>query len=90
MAISPDGRFLAWPVRDEKVKYPDLQSPNATHDGSRIRLYDIAADKFVDRYPGFKGDAKDLAFTADGKQIVTLDRLGVHVPLPARPADRAP
>lgn len=76
MAISPDGRFLAWPVRDEKEKYPDLQSPNVTHDGSRIRMYDVAADKHIDRFPGFKGDAKDMAFTADGKQIVTVDQHG--------------
>ena len=46
------------------------------YDGSRIRLYDIAADKFVDRFPAFKGDAQDLAFTNDGKKLVTVDQHG--------------
>jgi len=36
-------------------------------------LYDIAADKFVDRFPGFKGDASNLTFTNDGKTLVTVD-----------------
>src|SRR5439155_18079020 len=40
---------------------------------SRIRLYDIAGDKFVDRFPGFKGDSYDVAFTSDGKLLVTVD-----------------
>ncbi len=75
LAISPDGRFLAWPVRDDKVKFTDPHNPNnVTYDGSRIRLYDIAADKVVDRFPGFKGDAQDLAFTNDGKKLVTVDQ----------------
>ncbi len=73
LALSPDGRFLAWPVSDESVQYTDPQTPNITYYGSRIRLYDIAADKFVDRFPAFKGDAQDLAFTTDGKKLVTSD-----------------
>jgi hypothetical protein len=43
------------------------------HEGSRIRMYDVAADKFVDRFPGFKGDAHDPTFTNDGKKLVTVD-----------------
>lgn len=73
LAMSPDGRFLVWPVEDKSVHFPDPHSPNVSHDGSRIRLYDIAADRFVDRFPGFKGDAHDLTFTNDGKKLVTVD-----------------
>src|SRR5262249_15032936 len=76
LAISPDGRLLAWPVRDESAQFTYPQTPNWIYDGSRIRLYDIAADKFVDRFPAFKGDAHDLAFTSDGKKLVTVDGYG--------------
>jgi RNA polymerase sigma factor (sigma-70 family) len=74
MAMSPDGRFLVWAIADDKVKFTDPQQPpNMIFDGSRIRLYDIAADKFVDRFPGFKGDANDLTFTDAGKTLITVD-----------------
>ncbi len=73
MAISPDGRFLAWPVDDDSVQFKDPQDADSTYYGSRIRLYDIAGDKVVDRFPAFKGDAQDLAFTGDGKKLVTVD-----------------
>ena len=76
LTISPDGRFLAWPVRDESAQFTYPQTPTWIYDGSRIRLYDIAADKFVDRFPAFKGDAHDLAFTRDGKKLVTVDGYG--------------
>src|SRR6202035_3611398 len=69
----PDGRFLAWPVRDESAQFTYPQTPNWIFDGSRIRLYDIAADKFVDRFPGFKGDAHDLTYTDEGKRLITVD-----------------
>ena len=73
MAISPDGRFLAWPVDDSSVTFADPQEPGTRFNGSRIRFYDIAADKTVDRIPTFKGAAQDLAFTADGKKLVIVD-----------------
>jgi RNA polymerase sigma factor (sigma-70 family) len=76
LTLSPDGRFLAWPVRDESAQFTYPQTPNWIYDGSRIRLYDIAADNFVDRFPAFKGDAHDLAFTSDGKKLVTVDGYG--------------
>ena len=76
LTMSPDGRFLAWPVRDESARFTYPQTPTWIYDGSRIRLYDIAADKFVDRFPAFKGDAHDLAFTRDGKKLVTVDGYG--------------
>jgi RNA polymerase sigma factor (sigma-70 family) len=76
MAISPDGRFLAWPVSDSGVTFADPQAPGVRFDGSRIRLYDIAADKYVDRFPAFKGAAQDVAFSEDGKKLVTAEGSG--------------
>jgi RNA polymerase sigma factor (sigma-70 family) len=74
MAMSPDGRFLVWPIVDASVQFTDRQDPRTIREGYRLRLYDIAADKFVDRFRGFKGDAHDLTFTKDGKKLVTVDR----------------
>jgi RNA polymerase sigma factor (sigma-70 family) len=73
LALSPDGRFLVWPVADESVKYADPAQPNAIHTGNRLKLYDLAADRFVERFPGFKGDAQELAFAPDGRTLVTVD-----------------
>jgi len=76
LAISPDDRFLAWPVSDEGVRFTDPKTPGTIYFGSRIRLYDLAAEKFVDRFPSFKGAAHDLAFTSDGKSLVTVEGHG--------------
>ena len=46
---------------------------NATHTGSRLRLYDLAGGKFVDRFGGFEGDAQEVAFAPDGRSLVTVD-----------------
>ncbi len=72
--LSPDSRLLVWLVSDESVQFTDPQDPRSIYYGSRIRLYDIAADKFVDRFPAFKGGNQDLAFTTDGKKLVTADQ----------------
>jgi RNA polymerase sigma factor (sigma-70 family) len=74
LAISPDGRFLAWPVADYDVKFAVPQEPGTLYYGTRIRFYDIAADRTVDRIPAFKGDVADLAFSNDGKRLVTVER----------------
>ena len=72
--MSPDGRFLAWSVEDESIHFrDDPHNPMVIYTGSRIRLYDIAADKLVDRFPGFKGDASALTFIDGGKTLVTVD-----------------
>jgi RNA polymerase sigma factor (sigma-70 family) len=76
LAISPDGRFLAWPVADYSVTFAVPHEPGSLFYGSRIRFYDIAADKSVDRIPAFKGAAQDLAFTGDGKKLVTAEGTG--------------
>ncbi|HWG42285.1 MAG TPA: sigma-70 family RNA polymerase sigma factor [Gemmataceae bacterium] len=59
MTMSPDGRTLAWFVIDGDVK---------------IHLFDLAADRLVERFPAFKGGDQDLTFTAGGKTLVTVDR----------------
>lgn len=73
LALSPDGRFLVWPVADNAVQYTNPAEPNAIYTGNRLKLYDVAADRFVERFPGFKGDAQELAFAPDGKTLVTID-----------------
>jgi RNA polymerase sigma factor (sigma-70 family) len=73
IALSPDGKHLVWPVVDESVKFRDPQQPGAIHTGSRLRLYDLDAGRFLDHFPGFQGDARTLAFAADGKTLVTVD-----------------
>jgi RNA polymerase sigma factor (sigma-70 family) len=74
MALSPDGRYLVWPVTDEGVRFTDPREPNTIYFGSRLRLYDLDAGRFVERFPGFKGNTHDLAFTPDGKSLLTVDR----------------
>jgi RNA polymerase sigma factor (sigma-70 family) len=76
LAISPDGRFLAWPVSDDRVTFTEPPTAGSRYSGTRIRLYDLATDRVVDRFPTFKGSAQDLAFTSDGKKLVTVDQHG--------------
>jgi RNA polymerase sigma factor (sigma-70 family) len=76
MAISPDGRFLAWPVEDYSVTFRVPGITDSLYYGSRIRFYDIAADKTVDRIPTFKGQPQELVFTDGGKKLVTAERNG--------------
>ena len=73
-ALSPDGRFLVWPVPDEAVKFTLPGRPNVTYTGSRLRMIDVAAGTPVERFGGFEGDPHDLFFTPDGKTLVTVDR----------------
>jgi WD40 repeat protein len=79
LALSPDGQFLVWPVADPSVKYAEPAQPNATYTGNRLKLYDLATDRFVERFIGFKGDAQMLAFAADGKTLVTVDHQNATV-----------
>jgi WD40 repeat protein len=73
LAMSPDGRFLVWPVEDDKLTFTEPDSPNVRFQGNRLRLYDIDAGRFVDHFPGFQGDANDLTFTSGGTTLVTVD-----------------
>jgi RNA polymerase sigma factor (sigma-70 family) len=67
VVASPDRRFLAWTVR-------------ADYGNSRIRLYDVAADRILDPVlrssAGFSvigGEATVAAFLPDGKSLLTLE-----------------
>ena len=73
IALSPDGRYLTWPIEDESLKYSPPAHPTWIYTGCRIRLYDLTADKFVARFPAFKGDAWTSAFTPDGETLLTVD-----------------
>jgi RNA polymerase sigma factor (sigma-70 family) len=73
VALSPDGRWLAWSVRDPNVRFKDPGEPNTMYDGSRICLYDLTAGRQSDHFPGFAGYANELWFTADGTTLVTVD-----------------
>jgi RNA polymerase sigma factor (sigma-70 family) len=75
-AVSPDGRFLAWPAADETVQFKDPDRPNMTYTGSRLRLFDVTTGKPVERFDAFAGDANDLFFTADGKTLAAVDHDG--------------
>ncbi len=79
VALSPDGRFLAVPVDDTSAKCTDPPTPNASQYGSRIRLYDIAADRYIDRFRAFPGNASDVAFTEDGAKLITTEVYGSRV-----------
>ncbi|HVL13516.1 MAG TPA: sigma-70 family RNA polymerase sigma factor [Gemmata sp.] len=73
LALSPDGRYLVWPVEDETVKFRVPDEPGTTYTGSRLRMLDLTTGKFVEQFGGFEGDAHDLFFTAEGKTLLTVD-----------------
>jgi RNA polymerase sigma factor (sigma-70 family) len=79
VAASPRGRLLAWSVEDSTVKFKDPEHANWTHDGSRIRLYDLVAGRLLDRFPGCAGYTHELAFSPDGTRLVTVDHHVNHV-----------
>jgi RNA polymerase sigma factor (sigma-70 family) len=70
MALSPDGRLLAWLVAD-----------TAPHERSRIRLYDLDAGRQLDDFPASAGDGHCIFFGPDGKRLLTVDRGGGGVRL---------
>jgi RNA polymerase sigma factor (sigma-70 family) len=76
IALSPDGRFLAVPVDDSSASFEDPGNPIHGPYGARVRLHDLAADKYLDPFPAFKGEAQGVAFTEDGKRIVTSEGSG--------------
>ncbi len=67
VVASAERRFLAWAVRN-------------VYGNSRIRLYDVAADRVIDPvlrssegFPEIGGEACVLAFLPDGKSLLTLE-----------------
>ena len=74
MAMSPDGKYLVWASADPSIKFHNPQHPrNWTTTGTRIRMYDMAGDKFVERFAGCEGEAHDITFSNDGKKIIAID-----------------
>src|SRR5439155_10870931 len=73
IALSPDGRLLAYATVAPDVKVKDPEQPNITHEGGRVRLWEMIADRPLDRFPAFPGQAHDLHFAADGKTLVSVD-----------------
>jgi RNA polymerase sigma factor (sigma-70 family) len=80
IALSPgvpgaagSGRLLAYATVAPDVKFKDPNNPNTTHEGGRVRLWEMIADRPLDRFPAFPGQAHDLHFTADGKTLVSVD-----------------
>jgi RNA polymerase sigma factor (sigma-70 family) len=71
VVASPDGRFLAWAVPDESVRIVPRPVRSAGI-GSRVRLYDVAGQRVIDRFPAFKEDATVAAFLPDGNTLLTL------------------
>ena len=63
LALSPDGQVSSVAGRGS----------DGEGSGSRLNLYDLATDRLDERFPGFKGDAQELAFALDGKTIVSVD-----------------
>jgi RNA polymerase sigma factor (sigma-70 family) len=76
IALGPDSRYLVWHVWDEKIRYTIPAYPKATFIGSRLRLYDMTTNRFVERFPGMKDDPhnlfSDLFFTPDGRTLLTI------------------
>jgi WD40 repeat protein len=73
IALSPDGRLLAYGTAAPDAKFKDADNPNITREGGRVRLWEMIADRPLDRFPAFPGQPHDLHFTADGKTLVSLD-----------------
>jgi RNA polymerase sigma factor (sigma-70 family) len=54
------------------VASPDARFLAWAVGGSQIRLYDVAAERFIDRFRVVRGDASVVAFLPDGKTLLTL------------------
>ena len=72
-ALSPDGRFLVWPMADESIQFKRPGDPNTIYTGSRLQMLDLETGTMIDRFGGFEGNPYDLFFTLDGKSLVTVD-----------------
>jgi RNA polymerase sigma factor (sigma-70 family) len=79
LALSPDGRYLAWLEPDNQVRFTIPQLPKSIPHRSCIRLFDIAADKLVGRIFSFKRDVQSFAFDPTGKKLVTVEGQGTVI-----------
>ncbi len=73
VAFSPDGAEVV----TASALAGDIPKPSADNS---IRLWDIASGKQVQRFdiPGYQG-AISMQFSADGKRLLTVDRLNIRV-----------
>ena len=71
VVASPDGRFLAWAVEIDS-RTPDPSGRKWYQLASRVRLYDVAGQRVIDRLPGFADLAAVAGFLPDGKTLLTL------------------
>jgi RNA polymerase sigma factor (sigma-70 family) len=72
--LTQDGRFLAWSITDDTVRTPDPSHSGWVHSGSRLHLYDIVTEQFLNRFSAVKDEACVQAILPDRKTILTLDR----------------
>ncbi len=73
IAMSGDGKYLVWSVPDKKRTYTDPNFKNVAYEVNRLQVYDIEADRVLDRFADFQGDATEIAFVAEDKKLVTVD-----------------
>ena len=71
VVASPDGRFLAWAVEIDS-EHPDPSGRKWGGIASRVRLYDVAGLRVIDRFQGFPDQGSAAAFLPDGKTLLTL------------------
>jgi RNA polymerase sigma factor (sigma-70 family) len=71
VVMSPDSRLLAWAVEIDS-RNPDPTGRRWYQVASRVRLYDVAGRRVLDRLPGFPWHGSVVAFLPDGKTLVTF------------------
>ena len=71
IALSPDGRLLAYATAAPEVKFKDPDQPNVTREGGRVRLWEMIADRPADRFPAFPGQApRGVAVPTSGSAVI--------------------
>jgi WD40 repeat protein len=73
MALSPDGRWLA------ASGYMATFNGENKEDVAAIRLYDFASGEIVGRLKGHQNVVVALAFSSDGKHLVSTDQNGIAI-----------
>jgi WD40 repeat protein len=71
VAFSPDGALLAVACADGSVQYKAPKGANLT--GTRLRLWEAATGKEIARFQAEKAQLTFVAFSGDGKTLLTAD-----------------